>query len=146
MPFLLQTPAIACGSNALLRQIGLGGLEMGMAYSLPAAIAALIVGTTTAVAADAPKYYEPAPSSTAPSSFDWSGPYLGLHAGLGTGDFDYEIGVPGTLPLPLNFSSSGSGFFGGAQVGYDWQSGNWVVGALADVAASNYSAELSARL
>lgn len=99
---------------------------------------------TAALAADiAP--YEPTPTAYTPAFYDWSGAYVGLHAGLATGDFDYEAGPYGG-PAMLDASISGSGFIGGGQVGYDFQSGAWVFGAVADIAFSSYSAEVEASM
>lgn len=98
-----------------------------------------------ALAADAVVYDQaPAPVAAA-APYDWTGLYLGVHAGITTGDFDYEAGPAGG-PALLGASVSGSGFIGGAQIGYDWQSGPWVFGALADIAFSNHEASLSASL
>jgi outer membrane immunogenic protein len=53
---------------------------------------------------------------------DWSGPYIGVHAGYGFGNFD----ATATALDP-------SGGFGGIQSGYNWQvSRNWVVGIESD--------------
>lgn len=66
------------------------------------------------------------------SVYDWSGAYIGVHAGGGWGDADF---VPaGGVPPPASISIDG--FFGGAQAGYDWQTGNWVLGGVVDVSIS----------
>jgi outer membrane immunogenic protein len=53
---------------------------------------------------------------------DWSGPYIGVHGGFGTGSFD----ATATALDP-------SGGFAGIQSGYNWQvSRNWVVGLESD--------------
>lgn len=115
-----------------------------------ASIIALTVSSvfiaSNATAADM-TVYDPAPSyaPVQEQAYDWSGLYLGVHGGLATGDFDYAAGPTGG-PALINASISGSGFIGGAQIGYDWQSGPWVFGALADIAFSNYSASISASI
>lgn len=81
----------------------------------------------------------------APGPYDWTGAYAGVFAGVATGDFDYEAGAVGG-PVALGLGVSGGGMFGGAQVGYDWQTGSWVLGAVADIALSGQEAELSANL
>jgi len=82
-------------------------------------------------------------AEVAPAAFSWTGPYIGVFGGAATGDFEYEAGPTGGDPV-LGLDVSGSGFVGGAQVGYDWQSGNWVFGAVADIAFSTHSADISA--
>lgn len=116
-----------------------------MKSAIAAALAAssmFIAGN--AIAADA-TIYDPAPAPVAAAAYDWTGLYLGVHAGITTGDFDYDAGPVGG-PALLGVSVSGSGFVAGAQIGYDWQSGPWVFGALADIAFSNHEASLSASL
>lgn len=106
------------------------------------AATALLFGVASAYAADLTTY-EPVPEAPTPvAAYDWSGPYIGVFGGLTTGDFEYDAGVVGG-PTFFNADISASGFIGGAQVGYDWQSGNWVFGAVADIAATNHSAEIN---
>ncbi|WP_173931439.1 outer membrane protein [Chelativorans sp. Marseille-P2723] len=87
--------------------------------------------------------YEPAPiAPPAPERFSWEGPYVGLFGGLATGETEYtagEIGGPGDIDVDV----SSSGFLGGVQAGYDWQSGNFVFGVVADIAASSYGPSIS---
>ncbi len=73
--------------------------------------------------------------------YDWTGFYVGAFAGLSTGDFDYDAGLVGD-PSALSLGVSGSGALGGAQIGYDWQSGAWVFGAVADIAFTSHEANL----
>ena len=70
-----------------------------------------------------------------PLVYDWSGFFVGLNGGYGfAGDETISL-KPGfhdnAGSLDLN------GLFGGAQVGANWQSGNWVLGAQADVQLSD---------
>ena len=104
----------------------------------------LLVLTTTALlisgsafAADAVYGDVPAApvAEVAAESFDWTGLYLGAFGGVSTGDFKYEAGPTGGDPLG-GIDISGGGFIGGAQVGYDWQIGNWVIGGVADAFAA----------
>lgn len=65
--------------------------------------------------------------------FSWSGWYVGVNAGWGwsSGDGDLTLaGVPGP------YSLSGDGFLGGGQLGYNWQSGNFVYGLEVDFQGS----------
>lgn len=97
-----------------------------------------------ALAADAVAY-EATPVAAEAAAYDWTGPYIGINAGITTGDFDYSAGPAGG-PVLLDGSVSGSGFIGGIQAGYDWQFGQWVVGAVADIAFANHEASLSANI
>jgi high affinity Mn2+ porin len=73
--------------------------------------------------------------------FDWTGPYIGFNAGygFGTSQTDALFSDAGTsTPLFATGSSSKmDGVLGGAQTGYNWQSGPWVVGLEADIQATN---------
>ncbi|MGA8970817.1 MAG: outer membrane protein [Pseudolabrys sp.] len=90
-------------------------------------ILAISVATATAtagaaVAADlprgpAPYYYPP------PAVYNWTGFYAGLNLG-------YEWGTV------TNSSINPSGIAGGGQIGYNWQIGQFVFGAEADIQAS----------
>jgi outer membrane immunogenic protein len=86
-----------------------------------AVIAALAVGF--AVAADMPRLDGPYPAPALISAYSWTGPYLG-------GNFGYELGRTTHNP------TRPSGVAGGAQGGYSWQSGQFVVGAEADLTLS----------
>jgi outer membrane immunogenic protein len=88
--------------------------------AISAAIATATAGT--AAAADlprgpAPYYYSP------PAVYNWSGFYAGLNLG-------YEWGKV------TNSSIDPSGIAGGGQIGYNWQAGQFVFGAEADIQAS----------
>jgi outer membrane immunogenic protein len=61
---------------------------------------------------------------------DWTGFYAGLHAGGGTLDV-----TEGGLSV-----HSGTGFAGGGQVGYNWQTSDWVLGFEGDVSGTALSA------
>lgn len=100
------------------------------ALGLLAGTAALVIGASTAQAADLPSRYSPAPAYSTPPLFTWSGFYAGLNAGYGwsTGTsryYDPAFGVVG--------GSRKGGFVGGAQAGYNYQFGMFVVGAEADL-------------
>jgi len=81
---------------------------------------AATAGAAPARAADLGHYYTaPAPLS----AFSWAGPYLGANIG-------YEWGSV------TNSSAQPSGIAGGLQAGYNWQFGQFVVGAETDIQAS----------
>ncbi|MFZ1952086.1 MAG: outer membrane protein [Pseudolabrys sp.] len=88
--------------------------------AISVAIATATAGA--AVAADlprgpAPYYYQP------PAVYNWTGFYAGLNLG-------YEWGKV------TNSSIDPSGIAGGGQIGYNWQIGQFVFGAEADIQAS----------
>jgi outer membrane immunogenic protein len=88
--------------------------------------AALVVAgwTASAQAADLP-YAPHAPYTVNQplNSYSWAGPYLGGNLGYGWGSVDHNPTKP-------------SGFVGGVQAGYNWQSGPWVFGAEGDIEAT----------
>jgi outer membrane immunogenic protein len=87
----------------------------------------------------------PAPQPQPQPIYDWTGPYIGVFGGLAVGDFRYNgYLIDGDRRIPVfNVTSTGRGFIGGAQAGYDWQSGPWVFGAVADIAFTNYKTSIS---
>jgi len=94
---------------------------LGAALVAGAAVAAAAAGP--AHAADLPNYYTaPAPLG----AFSWIGPYLG-------GNIGYEWGTISNNP------TKPSGIFGGIQAGYNWQFGQFVLGAETDIQASGAS-------
>ncbi len=90
-----------------------------------AAIAVVALGSVSARAADLnyPMAVEP---MVAPLTYNWTGLYVGAHAGYGWG-----TGDPQTVGTPTQHPDGG---FGGAQIGYNFQlPSNVVVGVEADV-------------
>jgi len=90
-----------------------------------------------------PRIVPPAPI------YDWSGFYLGVHAGYGwdpaTATFDpiaygtatAQLGVNVTAATaPFSLSVNPDGWLGGLQAGYNWQAGALVYGLEADVSWS----------
>jgi outer membrane immunogenic protein len=57
------------------------------------------------------------------NGYSWAGPYLGINLGYAWGSVDHNPTEP-------------SGFAGGAQAGYNWQPGPWVLGVEADIQAT----------
>ena len=91
-----------------------------------------------ALAADLPA---PAPlykaASVAAPSYSWTGFYLGLNAGYGWGDRNFQLfnGDPAFYapalaagPIPATVAPNPQGFIGGGQAGYNIQSGLVVYG------------------
>ena len=106
-----------------------------------AAAALLLAPMAGAQAADLrlpPPNYK-APAYQMPLLPGWAGWYVGLHAGYGFGDHTVTLsgaGVPG-LALPRSFKMSPEGFVAGAQLGYNWQWGSFVLGPEVDIAYSS---------
>jgi opacity protein-like surface antigen len=61
---------------------------------------------------------------------NWTGAYVGVFAGatLGTADWGYGVG---------EVAPHVGGFLGGGDIGYDWQIGKWVIGAVAELGGTN---------
>lgn len=87
--------------------------------------ALLIAGMVPASAADLPQ--QKAPVMAYPAS-SWTGLYIGGNAG-----YAWEMGGS-------NFADAPRGPFGGLQIGYDKQSGAWVLGVRADIEAADIRA------
>ena len=94
------------------------------------AAAAMVASVSLASAADMRPAYKAAP--VAAPMYNWSGFYSGIHAGYAWGDANASV---------AGLASSGDvdGFFGGGQIGWNWQASGspWVWGFEADIAFSN---------
>jgi outer membrane immunogenic protein len=86
----------------------------------------------------------PPPPPAAPS---WTGLYIGANGGWGWSNFDTAF-VPdptgafiavGDLAGPSSLNTSANGGVFGGQVGYNWQTGNWVLGVEGDFDAASIS-------
>ncbi len=104
--------------------------------TLLAAGVATLALATSALAADLPSRKAPppvAPVVYAPV-FTWTGAYLGVNAGYGWG----KVTKSGS------FFNKPNGFVGGGQIGYNYQMGNIVLGAEADIQYSGLEAQAKA--
>jgi len=103
---------------------------------------------TAAVAADL-TYPVKAEVAVTEPVFTWTGFYIGANVGYGGNEFDYPFSASaGGAPL-VNGSATidSSGFFGGGQIGFNYQfANNVVVGAEADLQWSGIDGELDAGL
>lgn len=88
---------------------------------------ALVACSSVASAADlrrpvykAPAYYNPEPI------FTWTGFYVGVHGGYGWSNFS------ATDPVAGSSTTNARGWLGGAQLGYNYQIGAFVIGAEGD--------------
>jgi outer membrane immunogenic protein len=99
-------------------------------FLLASAALALISATPT-LAADLPaKTYTKAPVYV-PPVYNWTGFYIGGHVGGGWASLGSTEIAPGTVSFPIGTAfakNSMSGFLGGAQGGFNWQTSNLVLG------------------
>ena len=114
---------------------------MNNRWLMGAAAAALtIAGAFAAQAADLPTRKGPAPAPVfVPPPFTWTGFYVGLNAGgvWGSGSVSSTLFANGFPFLETewpsgNLGGSQTGFIGGGQAGYNWQTGSFVLGVETD--------------
>jgi outer membrane immunogenic protein len=67
--------------------------------------------------------------------FSWTGLYAGVHAGYGFGrrGADVDLIPVNTTFVPFTLRTDPKGFIGGAQAGYNWQRGAFVLGLETDL-------------
>lgn len=71
----------------------------------------------------------------------WSGAYVGINGGWGFANLKSTLSPFGLVDFPpVEFNDWGNGGVLGGQVGYNWQFGNWVFGAEADLDAASINA------
>jgi len=111
----------------------------------------VLLTASTAFAADMPVRGRRAvpPPAPPPLETSWSGWYIGFNAGAAFGGHDpvrVEETRNGSLYLSGTWPGHGDfgkldlgGGFGGGQLGYNWQSGNWVYGIETDIQGSGIS-------
>jgi outer membrane immunogenic protein len=97
---------------------------------LLAAVGLVALGAAPALAADLPaKVYTKAPPVVAPI-YNWGGFYIGLNGGGGSArkcwDINNFLGV--VVPATSEGCHDATGGLVGGQIGYRWQSANWVFG------------------
>ena len=90
-------------------------------------VALMLVAAGQAFAADLPLPNVPPP----PAIYNWSGFYIGINAGYGTGNSNWSDGPVGTTAFLT------SGFLAGGTLGANYQIGNYVFGIEADGDWSN---------
>ncbi|MBN8938139.1 MAG: porin family protein [Rhizobiales bacterium] len=88
--------------------------------------AALVALASGAQAADLGVQRVAVPAAILAPSFNWTGFYVGLNAGVGIANTNFRSLSAGTVP------GSNTGFVGGAQIGYNYQINNFVLGGEAD--------------
>lgn len=118
-----------------------------------AGISILLIGTSVSSANAADLLLKAPPP---PPVFSWTGFYLGANGGGGFGQreqfnsFETYLGAPfvdGTWPGGGNFGTlRPSGGFGGGQLGYNWQTGPFVLGIEGDLQGASIRGSQSATL
>jgi len=109
-----------------------------MRKALLVSVSAVALGAAAAPAHAAP-----------PIPMTWTGFYVGANAGYVWGSSNpWLSGSPNASPYNQNAltgtpSLHPHGFIGGGQVGYDWQSGQWVYGVVADFSGISAKADAS---
>lgn len=98
-----------------------------------------LASTAAALAMAAPAFAQGAEGA---GSWTWTGPYVGVNAGYGGGDFNYPFSgttdSAGTNPVAGRLRQSSSGPLGGGQIGYNVQGPHGLVfGLETDIDAAN---------
>ena len=94
----------------------------------------LAIGAVHAADMATPKTAMPNLPPPMQSDMEWTGFYFGLNGGYGWSQaLSISIAEPATDTNLTRSSNMPSGFVGGGQVGYNWQSGHWVFGFEADI-------------
>jgi outer membrane immunogenic protein len=121
-----------------------------------AGLLAAAIGFGFAQAASAADMPTKAPIIKAPPPivYSWTGFYGGLNAGVGFAAGSYTLspqgcfltgacgGSPAFNPLrTFSFNNSNTFFTGGGQLGYNWQTGTWVLGVETDFNYNGWNAD-----
>lgn len=109
---------------------------------IAAALFATVSAISVASAADLPRQTYKAPAVVPVPVFSWTGFYAGVNLGYGWGDGDGTIDVAGFGSGPI--SGSGNGILGGGQIGYNWQTGPFVLGIETDFQGSGAKGDVTA--
>jgi len=100
-----------------------------MRHLVTAVLAATVLGGGAVQAADLPIK---APVYRAPVMYNWSGCYIGGHAGAGWARTEWtntaDTTAFGDLVPGEGFTQTRSGFIGGGQIGCNYQINQWVLG------------------
>jgi outer membrane immunogenic protein len=102
---------------------------------------ALVAACASPAAAGDRRASPQTPQPAAPATFDWSGVYIGANVGFGTASGTADRNIGGTV---ISGAADIGGIIGGGQVGYNWQTGNIVLGVEADLQASGMLHDWSA--
>src|SRR4029077_10540214 len=130
----LQSGGLGRGQSNVLRHLLIGGIATAMVSggSSLAADKRVTAGTTAAGVL---------------SPYNWTGFYLGGNVGYGFGqsqtDVFFSDAGTGTPRLATGSSSKFNCVLGGAQTGYNWQAGYWLLGLEIDIQHTNQRATTS---
>jgi outer membrane immunogenic protein len=97
--------------------------------------ASLVAMASSAYAADL--IIEEAPAPIIATAYDWTGLYVGVFAGAGTGTVDYTVVDGDTIDIDDDFDVDG--WFGGLTAGANFQTGTFVLGIEGDIAWADHS-------
>ena len=96
-------------------------------------VAAVSLAAPASAADLAPRVYTKAPPPMVAAIYDWSGFFIGINGGGGSSHKSWDltnddITGAGIIPAFREGSHDATGGFVGGQIGYRWQSANWVFG------------------
>jgi outer membrane immunogenic protein len=75
-----------------------------------------------------------APMAAPPAAYNWTGWYAGINVGGGWGESKNTFTADFPPPTPAGADTTHlDGLIGGGQLGYNWQSGAWVLGLETDI-------------
>jgi outer membrane immunogenic protein len=105
-----------------------------------------IVGTANAADIRPPPPVKAPPAFVAPL-FTWTGFYIGANLGYGWGDGSGTIRHVSVAPVGARgpLSGDGDGILGGIQIGYNWQTGPFVIGFETDFQATGAEGSFTGR-
>jgi outer membrane immunogenic protein len=114
--------------------------------TLAGLLAAALLAPAAAGAADLKPVYKAPPPMVV--TYNWSGFYVGGHAGGAWSDFDANWDpLPSSAAFaafPQAANLKDSAFIGGGQIGYNWQVQNWVFGVEGDWSGTDLGKDVSA--
>jgi outer membrane immunogenic protein len=104
----------------------MGTMRRGLFAAL--AVAGIATASGTALAADMQRpVYKAPPAGVLPVTYDWTGFYIGGHVGYGWAEKNWQDGFG-----LFGASHEASGVLGGLQGGFNYQIGQFVIGAEGD--------------
>jgi outer membrane immunogenic protein len=111
-----------------------------MRHHLAAGLLLTVTAVAAASVAQGADLAAPVLTTTAPrgAAYDWSGFYAGVNVGYGVAN-DPSVFAETDFPLSETFKVAPSGINGGAQAGYNFQTGRWLAGLEADFQGANQS-------
>lgn len=123
-------------------------------HLLAVSVTALVASSPAFAGSPAPAPVDPviAPVAAAPAAYSWAGGYAGVNLGYAGDKAKHPItykeydGQEAYLTERGNLDITSSGFAGGAQVGWNFQSNTMVYGVEADYQASNVKGEVSGNI